>query len=171
MKYALLTFSLLFIACANLSKNSIKEGDFSIKRGVYKNQSWDESLNFDRVSWYHELSLNFDLLITKVDSTSPFLNWLSPSEKALFNECKDHFLALTYHLDSDRISKRMFYSQMNEQGYKDYLIPNFARALKLHPDFEFLSLQLYQVSLLCNKDKAGELEVTFPSFRTVKLSK
>ncbi len=171
MKYTILIFSFFILSCSNLSKNTIKRGDFAIKRGVYKSETWSDSLNFERISWFHELSLNFDLLVTKLDEKSPFMKWFSPSERELFNSCRDHYLVMTYHLDSDRISKRMFYTQMNDQGYKDFLVPNFERAIKLHPDFEFLSLQLYKLTLLCNKIGQGELEVTFPSFNTVKLSK
>ncbi|MDD0853924.1 hypothetical protein HBN50_12500 [Halobacteriovorax sp. GB3] len=168
-----LLFSLLFlISCTNLSKNIIKEGEFTLKRGVYKTSQWDESLEFKRISWFHELTLQFDLLITKLDDDTRFRKWLSPSEKALLADCRDHYLVLSYHLDSDKISKRMLFSDMERQGYKEYLLPNFQRNIKLHPDFELLSLQLYSLNLLCSKEeKSKDLSVTFPGYKSVNLLK
>ena len=127
---------LLMASCSSLTKNMTKQGEFSIRSGYHKDISWDDSLTFDRYSWYHEWTLHLDVMMAKVDKNSPFYSWFSRSEKGLMNRCQDAYVTMSYHLDPDRISQKMFLEEMEKMGYKKVITPKFARALELHPDHE-----------------------------------
>jgi hypothetical protein len=148
----------------------VKEGSFSIKSGVHHNQKWGEDLEFSRYSWYHELTLLFDVMVTTVDEKSPFFNWFSSDEKAVLGKCDDVLVVMSYALDSARISRRMFLNEAERYGYSEILIPSFSKAMKLHPDHEKQSLQLYSTTALCHKgeeNKREKISVRFPSYPEV----
>ncbi len=168
------TFSLLILlllySCSNLSKNLVKEGEFSIKSGVHHNLKWDENLEFSRYSWYHELTLLFDVMVTSVDEKSPFFNWFSTSEKVQMEQCDDVMIVVSYALDSKKISRRMLSNEIEKFGYEEILIPTFAKSFNLHPDHEKQSLQLYKTTAFCHKgeaDKRERVSVRFPSYKEI----
>ena len=102
-KLSALTILLILTACAsNLSKNFIKEGSHIIKGGFSKNVKWDEKLEFKRYSWFHELTMMFDLMLVDLDENSPFYNWLSDDEKADIAQCNRFQIILLYNLDDKK---------------------------------------------------------------------
>ncbi len=166
-KITLFTILLLLGSCAsNLSKNFIKEGGQTVKGGFSKNVKWDDKLNFKRYSWFHELTMMFDLMIVDLDENSPFYNWLSEDEKADVAQCNRFQVALIYNLDDKRISKKDLLVQIEEQGHEQLLLSHFTSNFKLHPDLESMSLQLYDIYGFCKKgiDSKSELSVLFPGF-------
>lgn len=171
MKY-LLSFALLtsLFSCSNLSKNMVKKGDFSIKNGVYKNHSWRSSLEFKRVSWYHELTMLYDFMYAEIDEKNDFYHWFSEDEKRRVEHCEDLIVSLNYSLDSERLSHAMLNTQLRDNGYEQYAAPNFSRTLKVHPDFEQLSLALYKVNIFCRKKSLKDpVFINFPNFHEIKL--
>lgn len=172
MKKILITFgaALLFVSCSNLSKNLVKEGDFSISSGRVGKYKWNDSLNFKRVSWYHELTLLLDMMYVKIDEKAPFYNWFSLDEKTRISNCSEKLLVISYALDSDRLSQVMLRNKIKDYGYEDIAIPHFSKSLKSHPDFERLSLTLYKVDLFCKKSKqVDDMFITFPNYDEIKL--
>jgi hypothetical protein len=166
------SFLVLFflLSCSSLNKNMTKSGELSLKGGVFHNQSWSESLVFSRNSWFKELTLIFELLSTRIDKRSPFYQWLSETEKRSIANCEDSLVVVTYAQDPDRISRAMFIEQLKGLGYERFSLVNFGRHLKMHPHYETLSLQLYQVDGLClEKDRGEKLTVRFPGFKEVNL--
>jgi len=169
-KYISLITLLALCSCSNLSKNLVKEGEFSVKSGVHHNLKWNENLEFNRYSWYHELTLLFDVMVTSLDEQSPFFNWFSTEEKIMMEKCDDVMIVMTYALDSKKISRRMLLNEIEKFGYEEVLIPTFSKALKLHPDHEKQSLQLYKTTALCHKgesDKREKVSIRFPSYPEV----
>lgn len=159
-----------FSSCSNLSKNMVKQGDFNIKSGRVGKYKWNDSLTLERVSWYHELTLLFDMMYTNVDEKSPFYNWFSLEEKSRIKECSEKLLVISYALDSSRISHTHFKNKLYDYGYEQYAVPNFSLSLKSHPDFEKLSLTLYRVDLYCKKSKqVDDIFITFPNYDEIKL--
>lgn len=157
---------LLFISCSSQSKNMISTGELVFKSGVSKNQKWDDSLVFVRKSWYKEFNLMFDLLYRKIDLNGPFSQWYSSSEKEVINSCSDALLVVSYYLDSKKISYSMFKEQMKNAGYEEFALEQFGQNLRLHPDYDSLSLTLHKVHGFCRKGTAldAELRVAFPGF-------
>ena len=169
LKINMVVLSVLLLgACSNysnLSKNLIKNGTFILKGGVKNKKVWKTDLHFNRVSWYHELTLFFDLLHTKLESNSPFNSWLSSSEKEIIEDCTDHLITLSYALDSQKISHKDLVNQLSDHGYKEFILPTFFRNLRLHPDFDQVSFNLYKIHGFCRKGpKKGELFLNFPGF-------
>lgn len=167
-KFTALFTLLLLCSCAtsNMSKNTTKQGNFVLNGGKAGDKTWSDSLIFKRQSWYKELALLFDVQLARLDSDSPFLAWFSDKEKENYNECKDFIIAISYTLDSKRISQPMFIEEMKKQGFSRVSLNTFHSYLRLHPDFESFSLTNYEVYGLCGNQKARPegISIQFPSF-------
>lgn len=161
----LLTF-LCSCATSNMSKNSTQEGSFILNGGRHGTTSWNDTLQFQHLSWYKELAMLFDIHVTRLDKNSPFMSWLSEKERENAESCKDFLVTISYSLDSKRISQMMFMDEMKRQGFSRVSLNSFYSYLKLHPDFESSTLQLYDVYGLCGTQKANPegITVEFPSF-------
>ncbi len=165
---------LVLFDCSSLSRNYIQTGELTLRGGVYNSQRWSDRLNFDRYSWFEELTLVFDLLLVPVDKSSPFYYWFSTSEKEALARCEKAFIYLNYVQDSDKISKGMFLKQMEKFGYSKIAITSFKQHLRMHPSYSYLSLKLYNTAALClDKFEApfkGEaLVIRFPGFNEIRL--
>lgn len=167
---AILLVTLSLSSCSNLTKNLVKSGEFSVHRGVYENKKWDENLLFVRKSWYHELTLHFDLMAAGITSENPFYHWFSETEKNALNACANVIVLLSYQFDADRISTTSLDNQLREQGLKLVSIPAFQNQMRNHPDFEHLSLSLYRVKALCAESKKMEVKILFPGHPEQKIN-
>ncbi len=162
------TASFLMVGCSNLSKNMTKSGTFVVRNGNYADKTWKENLSFERYSWYQEMSLQFDLMITRMNSSSSFNYWFSADELKQVNECNDFRLVLLYTLDSKRISHSLFFEQAEAANFHRFELMTFKKQLLMHPDSSENSLGLYQVYGLCKKTKdLRPIMVNFPSFQEV----
>lgn len=168
----ILILSLLF-SCAHQSNNFVKSGTYQFRGGVYENEKWSDSLEFKRQSWYQELTLVFEALHVSLTSDSVFSKWLSPSELMTVNTCLDFKVALLYSWDSSRISEGQFFHEIKEYGYERVALPEFSRHLRMHPSYEKLALQRYQVYGLCQSRAISSdsdkpvIKVTFPGYQEV----
>ena len=170
MKSILFFIILLLTSCSTLNKNMIKKGAFAIDGGVYKTLKWDSKLKFDRVSWFKELTLMFDVFLTSVKKEDPFYEWFSEGEKLLVSSCLDAKVVLTYSWDPMQISRGSFFSEAEKYGYERYSIPDFHSNVKMHPNFARINVYLYKTALLCRKKLTPEnLVVTFPGWNTVSI--
>ena len=163
----LIIVSLLTYSCAstNLSKNIVREGDFLVKNGVFADKKWEENLIFKRLSWYHELTLQFDLLLAPVSAQSSFNFWFSPTEQQDIQKCSDFRVVLAYSLDTKLIPYSILNEQLELAGFKKVELFNFKKHLMVHPDSELNSLRLYQVYGICRLDKEVKpLILNFPGF-------
>ncbi len=168
-KIGLVLLALTLIGCGTTNTyNQTNTGRVKIRGGVYKNLSWDDSLFFKRMSWYHGMTLYFDTLIYKADPTSPFANWFSPSEKEFFNKCEKLVVTVSYSADPSKISHVDFREQMRLNGYDDVVVNEFAAALKNHPDNANWSLRNYKILGFCKRSPSklqqGRIVINFPSF-------
>lgn len=171
-KTAFLVFLVLLSSCANMSRNRVRTEDFSIRGGKFANQTWNDRLTFDRTSWYAELTLVYDLLLTQLTPQSPFWAWLSNTEKETIQSCANHYIVLAYSQDNKKISHSSFKVYASDAGYRSFALPNFKNYLELHPDYAQNSFHLYQVFGLClepEKAKRDEIAIQFPNFNEVVL--
>lgn len=172
MKKIVTTFVLLLLlsSCSNLSKNFTKDGDFVLRGGTFQSSKWKDQLHFKRYSWYHEVTMLYDVILTRIDPRSPFYDWFSNSEKKSLATCSDAYVAFDYSLDSEKISQKMMQNDAKRSGYEKIALPSFKSHLKLHPDVEELSLQLYDVFGYCYKGEISnknKIFVRFPGFNEV----
>jgi len=170
MKFIFLKLLIILVlsSCSNMSKNMVQEGEFELVSGVFEEKKWDSTLRFKRLSWYQELNMLFDLLVVPVDANSPFSNWLSEDEKNDFSDCSSKFIALYYHLNTKKISRKSFEKQIKNQGFKNINLNHFKSNLSLHPDFTANHLRLYKLQGLCGLKKV--INVKFPGFSNKSLA-
>jgi hypothetical protein len=153
------------IGCSNLSKNQIQDGELLVKNGTYSDKIWKEKLKFDRYSWYHELTLQFDIMVARFNQDSPFNYWLSKDELEWLSKCSDARIALTYSLDPKLISNAMINEQFSNSGFDHFDLNHFKKYLIQHPDSELNSLKLYKVLGLCKKGKDSKsLIINIPGY-------
>lgn len=106
----------------------------------------------------------------RVEQDSPFRKWFSKDEMGYLEKCNDFFITLNYSHDSKKISVNEVVSQIEQQGYKSISIPYFERHLRLHPDFEKESLQLYKIYGNCLEgSKDSNISIDFPGFLTQEI--
>ena len=160
------------VSCSTLDKNLIKRGQYRIGGGVHHGQKWEQELLFNRISWFKELTLSFDLLESQVSKDSPFYNWFSEDEKDMLNSCVDSHVVVTYAWSPMQISRPSFFVAMAEQGYERVAIPTFQKNLQMHPHFARLNIGLYKTHALCRKKiSPGKLMLRFPGFNEIPLRK
>ena len=151
------------------SKNFVKKGTFYLVGGRFEQLQWQDKLSFKRVSWYHELTLLFDMMLSEWKGDSKFSYWLSPAEQDIVERCHRFYLLLSYATDSGDINHAMFNQIMKNNGLNLIEMPNFRTSLRLHPDFASNSLRHYQVHGLCQKNPIpkSDRKIVLPSFAPV----
>lgn len=179
MMKTIILISFLFlslIGCSSQSKNFTKSGELRLRGGVYGTEEWDQSLVLSRNSWFYELTLLFEVLLVKGDQLGPFESWLSASELSQARACEQFDIVLVYNSDADKITEQDFFQQARLYSRERLLIPVFATHLRLHPDWDRLSLQLYKPYGLCKKSlafgaetAADVLRLSFPGFKEVNI--
>lgn len=170
MKKILALICILTITgCSSLSQNFIKTGKLQVNGGVHEKKKWNDSIQFDRYSWFHELTMLYDVLIAEFDPKSPFSNWFSKKQLANISDCSSFKLLMVYTLDSSKVPTRSVLSTLEKHGYRPVSVSNFKESLNLHPDVEKLSLQLYNIYGYCKKlpTKNAPMFVSIPSFPEV----
>lgn len=165
IKFLNLVLIALLFSCGNMTKNFVKKGDAYIKGGTAGEEPWTDSLKFQRISWYSDLNLMYDVFLTKIDQKSPFWQWFSESEARRLNQCHAVYIMINFRLDSDRISHSMFYKQVLSDDLQDIVTNDFDSALTNHPDYNKFFLSLYKTKTLCASREIGDLKIHFPNYR------
>jgi hypothetical protein len=171
----LLFFMLGIIGCASYkSYNQTTTGKVVLRGGIFQKESWDDSLIFKRMSWYHGMSLYYDALFYRADVSSPFANWFSDSEKEFFTKCEKLLVTVTYSADPSKISHVNFREQMKLNGYDDVVLNNFSSYLKSHPSASDWRVQGYKVVGFCKRSPSrlgtNHLAINFPSFKHLEIN-
>lgn len=156
---------LTFISCSNLSKNIVKEGPFIVRNGTAGDKVWKENLSFKRVSWYHELTLQFDLMFGLIAPQSSFNFWFSKDELDIIGKCGEFRIVAAYSQDTTIIPYSYLNIQLENSGFKKVELVSFKNHFFQHPDSEMNSLRLYQVYGICRADKIDKpLIFNFPGY-------
>lgn len=159
-------------SCAHRGKTIISEGDWYLKGGQFSSYEWKDSLKFERVSWYKELTLIYDVMYVRLTKTSPFYDWLSNSEKSTLAACKDSYVVLQYSFDNKKVSHGMFTESAKNSGFNKVSLTGFNSQLKLHAQYEADSLNLYKANAYCQKEAGpmgDKLTLVFPGFKNIIL--
>jgi hypothetical protein len=174
MKFILILTLIVVGACASYkSYNQTTTGEVVLRGGIYQKESWDDSLRFKRMSWYHGMTLYFDALLYKADPSSPFTNWFSATEKEFFAKCESLVVTVAYSADPSKISHVNFREQMKLNGYDDVVLNNFASYLKTHPSAQDWRLLNYKIMGYCKRAPSrlgtANLAINFPSFKYLEI--
>jgi len=174
MKSFILLFVLLITGCASYkSYNQTTTGRVAFRGGVYKKETWDETLFAKRMSWYHGVTLYYDVILWKADLSSSFSKWFSPAEKEFFSKCENLIVTAGYSADPTKISHVNFREQMKLNGYDDVVINNFAAYLRGHPSSNDWRLQNYKIFGYCKRAptrmNTQNLAINFPGFNQLEI--
>lgn len=162
------------VGCASYkSYNQTTTGKVVLRGGIYQKETWDDSLTFKRMSWYHGMTLYFDAMIYRADPDSPFSKWFSSSEKEFFTKCEKLLVTVAYSADPSKISHVNFREQMKLNGYDDVVINTFSSFLKSHPSSTEWRMLNYKVMGYCKRAPSrlgtNSLAINFPSFKHLEL--
>jgi len=165
---------LSLLGCSAVSKtrkeNQIQLGSIRFFGGVAKNDKWNDILEFQRVSWYQNLNLFYDVIAAELKLDSPFAKWLSEREVKDVSQCSKFLVLMLYSTIPVRIAHSDFYAQVEAQGWKKLYIDDFGKALRIHPTYGDWRLQNYNVIGLCHQSmNVGHIDLTFPSFNTIQV--
>jgi uncharacterized protein YozE (UPF0346 family) len=136
--------------------------------GVYRDKQWSDKLTFKRISWYQEASMEYDLMLHKLDESSNFANWMG-QDKSYLKECKDFYVALIYADFNARHLVSFLENQFEEQGIKKVIINTFRENIRAHSNFSDWRLSQYKVEGFCRSEGANEeLFISVPGFQSIK---
>ncbi|MFP5385399.1 MAG: hypothetical protein ACLGHN_04930 [Bacteriovoracia bacterium] len=174
MKSLVILLLLAVSSCAVYkSYNKTTKGTVNFTGGAYKDQTWDQNLKMKRLSWYHGMSLYYDMLLWKADIDSPFAQWFSPSEKEFFVKCENFLVSVSYSADPQKISHILAREQMKLNGYDDVVVNTFANYLKSHPSAVEWKLENYKVIGYCKRAPSrlgtSDLLINFPGFTELEV--
>lgn len=163
--WILVLVGMLIASCSNLSKNTVDEGRLLLQNGTFADKVWKEDLVFQRNSWYHELTLSFDLLLAQVSPQSSFNFWFSKDELDTISKCADSRIVLAYSMDSKEIPYSSLYEQIETSGYTRFELLEFKKHVLAHPDAQQHGLRLYHIFGICKKNKdLRPLIINFPGY-------
>jgi hypothetical protein len=173
MKSFLFAIILMFAACAShKSYNQTTRGVVHLRGGVFHKEAWDETLVLKRMSWYHGMTLYYDVMSWKADADSPFSKWFSNSEKEFFTKCEHFLVTAAYAADPTKISHVNFREQMKLNGYDDVVLNTFASSLKSHPHVADWRFPNYKIMGYCKRSPSrldtSRLAINFPSFKQIE---
>jgi hypothetical protein len=174
MKRLMIMVFILLSGCAShKSYNQTTSGKVLLRGGRYKQDSWDESLTFRRMSWYHGMTLYYDALLYKADPNSQFAKWFSPTEREFFSKCESVVVTATYSADPTKISHVNFREQMKLNGYDDIVLNNFTSYIKSHPSAVDWRIANYKFLGYCKRSPTRQgtpkLAINFPSFKHLEV--
>lgn len=162
--FAIIIFSA--ISCStNLSKNLVQNSKLILKNGTFTDKAWKEELIFQRISWYHELTMQFDLMLAQVAPQSSFNFWFSKSELDSMIKCEDARVVLAYSLDTKDIPYSSLYEQIEKSGYTRFDLLEFKKHILQHPDAQLNGFRLYHIFGICKMTRDSKpLIVNFPGY-------
>jgi hypothetical protein len=156
---------LLAFSCSNLSKNIVQESNLYLKNGTYSDKAWKDDLIFQKHSWFHELTLQFDFMLAHISPQSAFNFWFTKDELDNLAKCEDSRIVMAYSFDTKVIAYSSLYEQLEKNGYTRFEIPGFKKQLLQHPDATQNSFKLYHVFAICKKlNDHKPLIINFPGY-------
>lgn len=175
MKAWILVLLTAIAGCSMYQKNYNKNatGLVDFVGGAYKKEYWNDHLFMKRMSWYHGMTLYYDVIIWNADPDSNFAKWFSAAEKEYFGKCENFLVTIGYSADPTKISHVSFREQMKFNGYDDVVINNFAGYVKAHPSAIEWRLQNYKVIGFCKRSptrmETTNLAINFPGFKQLEV--
>lgn len=164
-------------ACASSSSRAT-HSKVTMTGGHYQLKSWDDTLIFSRVSWYIGAIMGYDVLMAKLDKTSPFANWLGNDKEKISNECHDFYITLIYTNTNSMMlnlaSPADIKKQIVDLGYEEVSILDFKTNMAAHDIYGQWHLNNHKFSGFCYKHKSNknisvipkQIPISLPGFKT-----
>lgn len=175
MKFAWALMLLFVAACSTYrGQNRVQEDIVKFPGGVYEDKTWDDTLVFERNQFYIGATLYYDLLSTKIEPGSPFANWMG-NDKELVSKCEDFYVFMAYRNIRRAIPQSSVEAQIEAQGGKVSLLPDFRRNVREHFVSDEMHFLGHKVVGVCFSEKLPassskrELFLTLPGFKKTDL--
>ena len=168
MKLVLLvTLLLTLISCAsNSSRRLVSTDTISLNGGVHNDKVWKDKLIFNRMSFFQDSNMVYDVLFADLKNDSPFFSWLGTEEPSL-RKCSQLKVALLYvHINSQQ-STYYLVSEIEKSGLKEMIILDFSNHFKAHPNTQDWNLSKHKVLGFCGtSSKKNNISLNLPGFKT-----
>ena len=161
----------LITSCSSLSVSMVKEGTFTLSSGILNETTWDEKLEFKRYSWFYELSMMYDLLITPISINSNYKRWFEKSEAISANNCSRFYIAAVFSSRDRRSNSNDIWNNFNIDDLQITNVNGFYRNLSFSSSYSVNSFNLYKFWGICVKNAGGEIpiEISIPGYKTQKI--
>lgn len=164
-------FLLLSISCSSINKSRKRFASTSlaINGGVSETGDWSDKLTFKRYSWRKETSLTYDILMAKLNSDSPFVEWMG-NDRYKMKGCSSFYVGLFYAKPLAAYSANGLQSMFESQGYEALIIPEFKDNLDAHPNSIDWKINSHELVGLCRTDNStGSIKIKVPGYKKYKL--
>lgn len=162
--YSLIVLVLIFSACSMQSKNIMKTDHYYLTSGIYKVNTWKDSLKFNRYTYYQDLSVKLDIMIAPYERLGNFKQWISNSDQEKITKCSQYYIVMIYDNQGDIFSSSNIFKELlanNTQIKSQTFIDN----VKRHPTYRIDLLDQYYISGICLKEIKNELfELNLPGY-------
>lgn len=169
--FVLFSLCLIVISCASdRGRKNIALGEVVINGGIHEDTEWDDKLVLKRTSWFQESSMEYDIMISKLDKNSNFARWLE-GDKIYFDQCHDFYVALIYADPlTTHLSLAFLVDQMDKIGLDDKSIPSFEANLKAHDNYQDWRLNQYRIVGFCRPEPpTRDLVISVPGFKSTRI--
>jgi hypothetical protein len=175
LKYIFYLTLIIVWGCSSYKgHNRVDRMDVRLIGGVYGHKKWDDSFVLKRTSFYDGARLLHDVLIAKLEKSSPFYAWLG-KQKSIFVDCNEFYIALFYKdMNLFRgVPISYMRDQIIEAGFNEVSVQDFSYYLREHYAFKQWGLVDHKVFAYCNRSgvKTQKIHMTMPGFERVNLLK
>lgn len=162
-----LTFLVFLQGCAtNKSRRVVSVNKLHLVGGVYEDKSWNDKLEFVRLSFYQDATMVNEVLLTHLDGKTPFYNWLGVDSESI-KDCQQFMVALVYADINSKHNSQFLISQIEKSGIKEVSLLDFSHHFKAHQNAQDWNLTKHKVIGLCGKTKHGsQISINLPGFKT-----
>lgn len=161
---------LVLVGCAvNQTRHKIYGQEISFRSGVFEDKSWDDSLSMNRVSWYQDANVSYEILLGKLDQNSPFANWLG-ADRLKLATCADFYIGAIYTGINAVYGSSYLLNELKKSGLEEISILDFSLQLKSHQNFKDWKLGRHHIYGFCAKNKNHPaVIVNIPGFKPHKM--
>ena len=160
----------LFSCASNESRRPILESELNFRSGRYQNESWGDSLSFQRSSWFKDATLTQEIIITELKTQSAFAKWMG-KDKLLLQECNHFFVTLLYSDINASQGIGYLREEFVKNGLKEYSLLEFTNQIMAHQQAIDWNLQKHKVIGWCSRETKSRLdiEISLPGHSRHKL--
>jgi hypothetical protein len=143
----------------------------TVKDGVSGSDHWKEDLIFYRMSWFHDVTLFYEVNTASFSPKSAYVAWFSPDEqKKIVSKCKQILLLVDYFYESRHVNAVYLKDELKQMGMEELSSPIFDKNLINNDDFSPLASRSYKNTVFCNPIKPLKfIELTVPGFMQSKV--
>ena len=174
MRILPLLFVLICSCSVYKTRNKVYNTNVNFMGGVYNTEKWSKSLIFQKNSWFQDATVQYEILITKMDRSSPFAKWMG-SDILRLSQCNEFYIALVYaNINAQGGTSvggtSVLFSEFEKLGLDDVSLPEFSRQIRSHQNFNDWHLARHKVVGFCQKkSNIQQIFITLPGYESHKV--